>query len=77
MKITEEVLWRFIDDDLTPEETELVSAAIAKEEVVSNLYLELLEQHDQFRGFFQKRQSEQGAASFKTLLGRLETHHTN
>ena len=71
MKITEEVLWRFIDKDLTPEESEVVSQAIADDEVVSNLYLELLEQHDQFKGFFQQRQREQGSTSFTTLLGKL------
>lgn len=74
MEITEETIWSFIDGELPAEEAEAVSTAIANDEKVSNLYLELLEQHDQFRTFFQKRQQEQGAKSFSTILGKLSTH---
>ena len=74
MKMTEETIWSFIDGDLSPEESDAVSTAIANDEEVSNLYLELLEQHDQFRTFFQKRQEEQGAKSFSTILGKMGSH---
>lgn len=74
MKITEEHIWSFIDGELGPEEADAVSTAIANDEQVSNLYLELLEQHDQFRTFFKKRQAEQGAKSFSTILGDMQSH---
>ena len=71
MQITEEILWRFIDKDLTDEEELAVSKAISEDEQVGNLYLELLETHDQFAGFFQDKQRAQGATSFTTLLGTM------
>lgn len=71
MKITEELLWRFIDKDLGPSEVEIVSRAIAEDEEVGNLYLQLLETHDQFANFFQDKQKAQGATSFKTMLGTM------
>ncbi len=70
MKITEETLWSFIDGELPSDEALIVSQAIAEDEAISNLYLELLEQHDQFRNFFKVRQAEQGAKSFSMLLGK-------
>ena len=71
MKITEELLWRFIDKDLTDEEELAVSKAISEDEEVGNLYLELLETHDQFAGFFRDKQKAQGATSFTTMLGTM------
>ena len=71
MKITEELLWRFIDKDLTEEEEMAVSQAISDDEEVGNLYLELLETHDQFAGFFRDKQRAQGATSFTTMLGTM------
>ena len=71
MKITEELLWRFIDKDLTPEEEDAVTHAIADDEEVGNLYLELLETHDQFASFFKDKQRAQGATSFTTMLGTM------
>ncbi len=71
VEITEELLWRFIDGDLPDEEEDLVAEAIADDEVIGNLYLELLETHDQFAGFFKDRQKEQGATSFSTMLGTM------
>ncbi len=71
-EITEELLWRFIDNDLTDEEEDAVTAAIADDEATGNLYLELLETHDQFAGFFKDHQKEQGATSFSTMLGKMK-----
>lgn len=71
MKITEELLWRFIDKDLTDDEELAVSKAISEDEDVGNLYLELLETHDQFAGFFRDKQKAQGATSFTTMLGTM------
>ena len=71
MKITEELLWRFIDKDLLPGEEKVVTAAIAEDEAVGNLYLELLETHDQFEQFFRDKQRAQGATSFRTMLGTM------
>lgn len=72
MEITEELLWRFIDGDLSDEEEEIVAAAIADEDEVSNLYLELLETHDSFSNFFKTHQAAQGATSFSTMLGKMK-----
>ena len=72
VEITEELLWRFIDNDLTDEEEDAVAAAIADDEATGNLYLELLETHDQFAGFFKAHQKEQGATSFSTMLGTIK-----
>ena len=74
MKITEETLWSFIDGDLPADEAAAVSVAIAEDEEISNTYLALLEQHDQFKSFFKKRQQEQGAQSFSTILGRFGSY---
>ncbi len=71
-EITEELLWRFIDNDLTDAEEDAVSAAIADDEATGNLYLELLETHDQFAGFFKDHQKQQGATSFTTMLGTMK-----
>ena len=71
VKITEELLWRFIDDDLSEEEEIAVAQAISDDEEVGNLYLELLETHDQFAGFFKDKQKAQGATSFTTMLGTM------
>ena len=71
MKITEELLWRFIDKDLNDAEEQEVSRAIAEDEEVGNLYLELLETHDQFASFFKDKQRAQGATSFSTMLGTM------
>lgn len=71
VKISEELLWRFIDDDLDPAEEAAVSRAISENEEVGNLYLELLETHDQFATFFQDKQRAQGATSFRTMLGTM------
>ena len=71
MKITEELLWRFIDKDLNDAEEQEVSRAIAEDEEGGNLYLELLETHDQFASFFKDKQRAQGATSFSTMLGTM------
>ena len=71
VKITEELLWRFIDKDLSLAEERDVQRAIADDEEVGNLYLELLETHDQFASFFRDKQRAQGATSFSTMLGTM------
>ena len=71
MQITEELLWRFIDKDLSEAQELEVSRAIAEDEEVGNLYLQLLETHDQFADFFKDKQRAQGATSFTTTLGTM------
>ena len=57
MRITEQLLWQYIDGECTREQCEAVERALEADEQVAATFEKLMNFHKQFQGFFKQRPS--------------------
>ena len=61
MKITEQLLWRYIDQDCTAEEANAIEQAIKTDATVKEEYLKLLSFHNNCLNLFARLNSEKAS----------------